>query len=960
MTEPEPPVRPEPTRRWPPSGWVPRRRRIGLRAGPLVYLHWSFVLIAAVIVLSAAVLVAGITATGGPAVPVEAIWQTGLAQLSGDRLTVNRIDAAVAGVALLVLIRRARLDWLAVRPGPVEVRPIENASSTPVDDERRRRYHVELREALAGSQLYETTSVPGDAETERIIEVFREAQSGGRLAMLGAIWTFLWPSRAFVVTATLRTRQEEPRFGVSVTVRRLPRPGVELDTHWSGDFDRALQRAAFGVTAHILPLTRACERPPWGQWRSKSRDRPMPMELMRHYQRAKRMVAERRYDEALSLYHEALLFDADNVYLQYDVGQIFERLQLYPDAARLYTMLTDRLFPLAVPEDGTAGRVVAFTRPSLHDDPFMVRYRYVGSLTTGSRLARELVYPDWPVLRDWLRYDVEHAIGGKIKPGRYFRPWRATELADHRAKISELFDRAWTGSLPSGSALAEGGLRSVLVNDPDPEVRPGFCDRADLADGWRALPPVQARVLAVEEYFLHVAGQEMALLKDDFEMHPPSRRTHGRRSGLTMVVLGLMELLIIHRKRRFRPAGAFGDPAAKPWPPDLDEMTRELSRHAGYRHDSERWLEHYVAACVLALPLERDREQLPEHLPFAQAAVRALERAQQCGDEIDFVTSKRYWLLAGDPDLTGLRQYDCFRAFEARIYRHPQPRTTDPARYELFHYMRLGLAQGAEAMESLWLQRVGRDAAQLSPRNLEGWFRLERRAWETVVRLSRYHPQWQTRSGALEALRGLADYLETSASPVPYPEMVRDYYSTAAGSSEHAWRRLDGMEELFTFLGRELGPAVSIDPEIADPPEPTEFTETETPLEPDGEPERELQRQRERFRAPVIPIARAWIWHAEHGSRRVPQTHYPLSQDELVQLCRSWAAVWSALRQRVTTPARRSDRAFVEAVKRLPVPQTPREDESSGPVITLPRDGDHPAGPSRPAGPGPAATTDLG
>lgn len=906
--------------------WVPRARRIGLRPGPVIYLRWSFLLLAVTLVLVVVVFAFGALGGQREGVPLERTWQLGLERLTGGRFTINRLDATVIGVMLLFLVRRARLDWLAVRPGPVEIRPLEDASQPQIDEDRRRRYNVELREDLAASQLYETTSVPGDLETERIIEVFRDAQSGGRLAMLGAIWTFLWPSRAFVVTATLRTRSEEPKFGVSVTVRRLPRPGVELDTHWSGDFDRALQRAAFAVTAHILPQTRACDRPPWGQWRTKSRDRPMPMELMRHYQRAKRMVAERRYDEALSLYHEALLYDADNVYLQYDIGQIFERLHLYPDAVRLYTLLTNRLFPL----DGTGGRVVAFTRPTLHDDPFMVRYRYVGGLTTGSRLARELLMPDWKVLRDWLQYDFEERTTGLRREGRHLRPWRSTELAGLRVELAELFDAAWRDSLPPESALARHGLTSVLVHDPRLDTEPTFrAERPDLAEEWHRLEPRQARVLAVEEFFLHVAGLEMRSLKRDFEMHPPSRRTHGRRSSLTMVVLGLVELLIDYRKRRFRPLGAFGGS----WPPNLTQMRTELSEKAGYRTDSQRWLEHYVAACFLALPLEFDTEQQDRHVPFAQAAVRALERAQECGDEIDFVTSKRYWLLAGDPDLAGLRQYDCFRAFEARVYRHPSPPAVNPARYELFHYMRLGLAQGAEVMESLWLQRLGRDAATLSPRNLERWFRMERRAWETVVRLSRFHQQWQTRSAALEALRTLAGYLGTSARPVPFPEMTRDYYSIGVGTPEHSRRRLDGLEELFTFLGAQLGPAASIDPEVAEPAEPTAFAETETPSEPQGQPMDDLTRQRGEFAAPVIPSTRAWIWYAEHCSRDVPGTGYPLPQQDLDDLCRAWAALWSTLRHGATTPARSMDRAFVDVVRRIPLPPAPGENPR---VIRLP------------------------
>ncbi|GLY28228.1 hypothetical protein [Kineosporia sp. NBRC 101731] len=905
--------------------WVPRNRRIGLRAARTIYWRPSFLMLGAMLVLSVVVLVFGVL-EGPDGVAIEKVGQAGLEHLTGGSITVNRIDLAVLGVLLLFLVRRARLDWLTIRPGPVEVRPVEDASQLNLDDDRLRRYNVELREALAGSQLYETTSVPGDLETERIIEVFRDAQAGGRVAVLGAVWTFLWPARSFVVTATLRNRPEEPKFGVSVTVRRLPRPGVELDTYWSGDFDRALQRAAFAVTAHILPQTRACDRPPWGQWRNKSRDRPMPMELMRHYQRAKRMVAERRYDEALSLYHDALLFDADNVYLQFDVGQIFERLHLYPDAVRLYALLTNRLFPLTDPHDGTQGRSMAFTRPTLHDDPFMVRYRYVGGLTTGSRLARELLMPDWKVLRDWLQYDFEERTQGRVREGRHFRPWRSTELADIRTRLAGLFDEAWKGSLPENAALYGQGLAAVLVEDPRLDTDPGFWT----APPWQDLAPRDARVLAVEEYFLHVAGLEMESLRKDFEMHPPSRRTHGPRSSLTMVVLGLMDLLIVYRKRRFRPAGLFGGSIT--WPPRLEEMTADLRDRAGYRADSQRWLEHYVAACFLALPLEGDTAQIDQHVRFAEAAVAALERAQECGDEVDFVTSKRYWLLAGDPDLAGLRQYDCFRAFEARVYRHPQPPAVNPARYELFHYMRLGLAQSSEIMESLWLQRVNRDPATLSPRNLERWFRMERRAWEMVVRLSRFHQQWQTRSAALEGLRGLARYLGTDARPVPFPEMARDYYSVGVNTPEYSQRRIDGMEELFTFLGRELGPAAALDPEQSDPDEPMDFVETETPMPAQGDPLTDLRRQGTEFAAPVIPSTRAWIWHAENCSRGVPGTEFPLSQEELGNLCRAWAAVWAALRQRATTPARRADTAFVEAVRRLPVPPAAR-------VIQLPTTG---------------------
>jgi Tetratricopeptide repeat len=47
-------------------------------------------------------------------------------------------------------------------------------------------------------------------------------------------------------------------------------------------------------------------------------------------------VGERRYDEALALYHSALRQDAGNIGMRYDVGQLYERLRLYPDALLVY------------------------------------------------------------------------------------------------------------------------------------------------------------------------------------------------------------------------------------------------------------------------------------------------------------------------------------------------------------------------------------------------------------------------------------------------------------------------------------------------------------------------------------------------------------------------------------------------------------------------------------------------
>jgi hypothetical protein len=66
--------------------------------------------------------------------------------------------------------------------------------------------------------------------------------------------------------------------------------------------------------------------------------------------------------------------------------------------------------------------------------------------------------------------------------------------------------------------------------------------------------------------------------------------------------------------------------------------------------------------------LADDDTENPRHMQHAYAAVQRLERALELGEEIAFVRTKRYWLQAGDPDLTGLRRYSVFRMFEQRTY----------------------------------------------------------------------------------------------------------------------------------------------------------------------------------------------------------------------------------------------------------------------------------------------------
>ncbi len=870
---------------------------------------------------------------------IDKAFSAGLEWLTHGRLLVGRPEEVIAFFLGLIVLRRARLDWLAVTPGAIEVRPLENSGvQVDVDDNdlgraeaHLRRLTAEFREYLSSARVYETTTVPGDLETDRIIEVFKSTQPSGRLATLAAVWSFIWPARAFIVTASLRRRPETPHCGVSVVVRRLPWGTVELDTQWSRDFERALQRAAFAVTAHILPSTRACRNPPWSQWHG--RRIPMPMELMRHYQRAKRMVGERRYDEALSLYHNALLYDSDNFYIRYDIGQILERLQLYPDALIQYAEITERLFPVeprpAAPQPGVVEpghrkfrsygwravqrRSAILTTPPIHHpvtrssqkefsrygDAFLVRYRYLSALGTARRLSKELLNPEWFALQEWLQWQSKG--GGATEPaeGRGHRPWRSVELSDLRRRLAEQLDPIWQEELAAVAILGGSrtdpplGLAGVLLNEPHSDEPPAFVENLPSESSWRYLSPARARLLAVEQYFLAIADAETRLFLADFRRQARWRRAP---SSLNKVTVQLMQTFVSYRMQRLQ-AELFQ--AANPgqrstsWPPSREQVEIDLA-NAGYHESSRSWLQHYIVACFHALPLEEDSEEIPVHRPYAEAAVRALERAQSCGNDFEFVISKRYWLLAGDPDLAGLRRYECFSAFESRVYLHPQPSTPDSAKYELFHYLRQGLERGAQQMEQIWLQRAQSQSERPDGRMMESWFRAERRAWEICIRLGRFHRQWQTRSSALDSLRNLISEFGGEPVPVPYPEIIRDYMTIGVGIPDNVVSRLTGMERLFSYLATNLGNAAALDGH-------TESPENVSVVPPPT----------------ILDHTRSWIWYAEHCSRG--EAVMP-SADDMVDLCERQAAVWTALRHWVTTPARRDASAFTKAVQRVRPP----------------------------------------
>lgn len=679
-------------------------------------------------------------------------------------------------------------------------------------------------------------------------------------------------SAAFIVSATLRQRDRDPGYGVSVQVRRLPGSAREVETQWSEDFDRALQRAACAVAARILPETRSCHLMPWSDWRG----RIIPVSLFRDYQRAKQMVNERRYDEALHLYDRALSQDANNIALRYDVGQLYERLRLYPDALHTYLTLVNQIFP-APAGDGhndTVRSSLPESWPDRKRDPFVIRYRYVVALSAGPVLVDELLSPDWPLLHSWVSRPVVEQPSDE-------RPWRATELRE----VGRLLGNELRSLFPTLNAES-------------------FHEGTDLFDASAGCD--EARKRALETYLLKCAEKEAKALQVDFAKDNGKILSRRRRrrplSSLTMTSIRQTSLIISYRLHRLNARdtelsptisqdrelvlanspGSASQPILQHVPGELDKLRKDL-RVAGYvGSESSSWLEHYNAACVYALPLTLKAARATPDRDYAHAAVAALQRALRCGEDVDFARAKKYWLQAGDPDLTGLREHECFRAFEARVYGRPLPAFVSIAKYELYYYLRRGLRRAAERLGSEWIERVSAACMYTTCQDFERWWWQERRAWYQIKRLGLFYRQWQTRYAVSTVLRSWLVMSGEDSRSLSYPDLVRPPYAWDASNEDATRETLLATERMFAVLGLSDGTGTNLTDAVSG----------------------------------LYDKTAQWADYARSCSRQ-RQVHVP---EDMRQEYYGRAAVWVALRQWAEYPSEESGVAFAETAGRLSHP----------------------------------------
>jgi hypothetical protein len=813
-------------------------------------IRWGRFILNALWLLAVIVLFAiGAAGHSGRPLMVNQAFSLGVERITSHHLTPGSVVEWSVLVLILASTRWIVLELRTFLGGGIEVRPIDNASGGEVDTHP---LDVALREYMTLPKLYQLTTIPGDSEPQHIVEVLRVPSAAGWRGLAAAAFAYAFPRRAFIVSASLRKKAHRPGYGVTVQVRRLPGLATELETQWSTSFERALQRGAYAAVAHILPQTRACRNAPWSAWRR----RVLPVSLFRDYQRAKKMVAERRYDEALNLYHQALIKDANNIDLRYDVGQLYERLGLYPDALYIYLDLVEQIFP---DRQGPRVRHRPHWSAKGKPDRFVIWYRYIILLALGGPLARELLHPDWRELRNWL------APENPPDPGRRGedRPLRTIELLEIRRlladRLCELYPAQANASKPKTS------LRRLL-QDPGGAV------------------DLEQRIAIVNRCLLQCAAVEAQSLARSLRWSWGQSFRLQRSTSLTRTAVRQISVTIDYRLALLdsRPHG--GQRTEQMLTPDGIRSALERAKYKA--EESTSWLEHYNAACTYSLIMRGDAKEVEDHLPYAFAAVSALELALRFGEDVDFVRTKKYWLQAGDPDLVGLRRYTCFRAFETRVYGRPLPATVDIARYELYSYLRAVLEDAAKHLEREWRKRAAWPAGELTHAIFEEWWRQERHAWELAIRLGRFYRQWQTRREAVESRRNWIESFGQEARSIPYPHVDPSAYGPDIGDFDTTLQVLGQTEEIFEYLGYECGRLMPWDGETDE--------------------------------SSIMAKTRDWSDYAASCSQSMAQGD--LLRREVITTCEMRAALWAALRHWARVPSAEQKNRFANAVGRIETP----------------------------------------
>ncbi|MFW3464683.1 hypothetical protein ACN24K_32135 [Streptomyces microflavus] len=237
-----------------------------------------------------------------------------------------RLGCLLLLILLFVALRRWMLMYYAHKPGAVDVKKL--VSSAPGMEQQLEGLSAQLRKQLSETNLYPPTALPAEAPADNFLDLLGDVDLEPKKlgTSLLRLFSRLRPKIAYTVRGVLRLREQEPGFGITVTSYAIR--GSRTESIWSRSWEDAIQEAGYwAVAGHpgrpASPLAGVV--------------RPGPAaELFAAYQQARELSGQRKFDDALESYYEALRFDPTNLYLRTQIAGIQEQLWLHLDALETY------------------------------------------------------------------------------------------------------------------------------------------------------------------------------------------------------------------------------------------------------------------------------------------------------------------------------------------------------------------------------------------------------------------------------------------------------------------------------------------------------------------------------------------------------------------------------------------------------------------------------------------------
>lgn len=712
--------------------------------------------------------------------------------------------ALAISVWMLFCVRMWTYRRLLRKPGPIQVldtevddghRASDDSKRNPDDPSHlarlsRKRMDIHFRERLSALRLESTSAIPpGKRTSTDFVELLESSSLDSKrpFALVGTLVRIIRPTHAYEVTATLLTRPEFPRKGVTVETVILPTRHTILRTYWHERWEDALDHGANGVAAEVVPRSTHSDVNVWASWKG----RPLDERLLTLYQHAQQSRKTRRLEEALELFYETVRLDPANGYVRIALGVTQEELTLFLDA-----LLTYRGVRELVTRAPTRLQRRAVKRSEL-----FAQRRFALLLGFGENLAEQwLAAPAGTVSRR--SYELE-ALRDRLRPHlvERFRAITVRSADLERLGLRDAFPDDLTRLLDSRPHLESLRLRSPRGHD-------GVLSRREEDDA-RHL-----RERRLHLFFQLLAESEIAMLFRDYSDRDRARFGSGLSKTSREVLTAwaalrtdraryLLRAEVYKQTQRELHSGMSASAARKArepwnpraWPPSPDEIRRLWSRtdrrwfRRGVRarlDASHDFNDHYDAACVFAIPLLRG-PGLNENIEptkidkLARAAVAELHLAARRGGS-GSLAERWLWVASDDPDLAGLRPQPVFQDFERRWLPSSKPAPIRPKKIVRLNASRHStqlLRILAEQNEHVWRARIDPEGG-IEIRAALSWWYDEGWSWRLLGELAREHRHWQTR---LKVIRHLEEFAERNG--LTKPSVAYPNYSARPIDGDH-------------------------------------------------------------------------------------------------------------------------------------------------------------------------------